>query len=133
MTMNAGVWIDHHRAVVVLLTDEREDLLQIRADGNATIAQAAGIAGKNSYTPNDFVAEDKRERKVMIRLNKYYDEIIACVRDAQAILILGPGEANGEFRKRIVSQRVRGHISEMKTVTRLTDEQIAEFVRQHFQ
>jgi len=133
MTMNAGVWIDHHRAVVVLLTDEREDILQIRADADASVRQAAGIAGKNSYTPNDFVAEDKRERKVMIRLNKYYDEIIACVRDAQAILILGPGEAKGEFRKRIGSQRVQGHIAEMKTVAKLTDDQIAEYVRQHFQ
>ena len=32
MTINAGVWIDHHKAVVVLITDEGEDMLQIMSD-----------------------------------------------------------------------------------------------------
>jgi len=133
MTFNAGIWIDHHRAVVVLLTDEREDMLQILADEKASAHSPAGLRPKNSYTPNDFVAEDKRERKVMAHLKEYYDKVIACVRDARAILILGPGEAKGEFRKRIASQKLRGHVAEMKTVARLTDQQIADYVRQHFQ
>jgi len=55
------------------------------------------------------------------------------VREAQAIVILGPGAAKGEFRKRIARQKFGGHIAEMKTVARLTDEQIADYVRQHFQ
>ena len=133
MTMNAGVWIDHHKAVVVLLTDEGEDRLQILSDHDAAAPSPAGIRLKNSYTPNDFVAEGKRERKVMIHLDEYYDEVINCVRDAQAILILGPGEAKGEFRRRIATTKLRGHVAEMKTVDKLTDRQIAEYVRQHFQ
>jgi hypothetical protein len=133
MTMNAGVWIDHHRAVVVLLTDDREDMLQIVAQHNGSARLPAGLRAKNSYTRNDFVAEDKRERKVMIQLKEFYDQVIACVRDAQAILILGPGQAKGEFRKRIATQKLRGHIVEMKTATRLTDQEIADYVRQHFQ
>jgi len=93
----------------------------------------AGLRAKNSHTPNDFAVEGKREQKVMVQLNEYYDEVIACVRDAQAILILGPGEANGEFRKRITKQKLRVHISEMKTVAKLTHEQMTDYVRQHFQ
>ena len=133
MTTNAGVWIDHHKAVVVLLTDDGQEMLQIRSGQGASARSPAGLRAKHSYTPNDFAVEGKREQKVMVQLNEYYDEVIACVRDAQAILILGPEVAKGEFRKRIVSQRVRGHISEMKTVMKLTDDQIADFVRQHFQ
>jgi stalled ribosome rescue protein Dom34 len=133
MTINAGVWIDHHKAVVVLLTDEGQEMLQILSDRNVSARSPAGLRAKNSYTPNDFVSEGKRERKVMMHLYEYYDEVIACVRDAQAILILGPGEAKGEFRKRIASQKLRGHVAEMKTVAKLTDQQIADYVRQHFQ
>jgi hypothetical protein len=107
--------------------------LQIRSDQGVSARSPAGLRAKNSYTPNDFVVEGKREQKAMSQLNGYYDEVIACVRDAQAILILGPGEANGEFRKRIANQKHRGHISEMKTVAKLTDEQITDYVRQHFQ
>ena len=133
MTINAGVWIDHHKAVVVLLTDEGQEMLQIRSDHGVSARSPAGLRAKNSYTPNDFAAEGKRERKVMIHLNEYYDEVIACVRNAQAIFILGPGDAKGEFRSRIATQKLRGHVAEMKTVAKLTDEQITEYVRQHFQ
>jgi hypothetical protein len=133
MTINAGVWIDHYKAVVVLLTDEGQEMLHIRSDQGASARSPAGLRVKHSYTPDDFAAEGKRERKVMIHLNEYYDEVIACVRGAQAILILGPGEAKGEFRRRIVRQKLRGHVAEMTTVARLTDQQIMDYVRQHFQ
>ena len=133
MTTNAGVWIDHHKAVVVLLTDEGQEMRQILSDREAAVRSPAGLQPKNSYTANDFGAEGKRERTVTIQLNEYYDEVIACVRDAQAILILGPGEAKGEFRRRIASRRLSGHIAEMKTVAKLTDQQIADYVRRHFQ
>ena len=65
---------------------------------------------KHKYTPNDFVAEDTLEHKLMTQLKKFYDEVIACVRDAEAILIVGPGEAKGEFIKRLKSKKLRGGI-----------------------
>jgi hypothetical protein len=133
MTINAGVWIDHHKAVVVLLTDDGQEMLQILADRNVSARSPAGLRPQSSSVPNALVSEGKRERKVMIQLNEYYDDVISCVRDAQAILILGPGEAKGEFRRRIAHQKPRGHIAEMKTVDKLTDQQIADYVRQHFQ
>ena len=65
MTINAGVWIDHHKAVVVLLKDEGEDTLQIMSDPD-TARFPDGSRVKNSYTPNDFVAEDKRQRRASL-------------------------------------------------------------------
>jgi stalled ribosome rescue protein Dom34 len=134
MTINAGVWIDHYKAVVILLTDEGQEVLQILSEDTHAVARFPGAIGiKNSSTPNHFVGENKRQAKATIHLYKYFDEVIECVRDAQAILILGPGQARGEFRRRIESQKLRGHIAELKTANNLPDQQIAEFVRQHFQ
>ena len=133
MTMNAGVWIDHHRTVVILLTEDGQEMLQIRSDEGISARSPAGLRAKNSYTPNDFAVEGKQEQRVLMQLNAYYDQIIACVREAQAIVILGPGQVKGEFRSRIASQNVRGHIAELKTAAKLTDDQIADYVRQHFQ
>jgi hypothetical protein len=133
MTINAGVWIDHHKAVVVLLTDEGQEMLQIRSGEGASARSPAGLRARNGHVPNDFVTEGKRERQVTIHLNEYYDEVIACVRNAQAILILGPGEAKGEFRKRMAREKFAGHVAEMRTIAGLKDEQIADYVRQHFQ
>jgi hypothetical protein len=130
MTINAGVWIDHHKAVVVHIGDEGEDILHIMADRDTPARSTGGARVKNSYTPNDFVAEDKRERKAMIQLNKYYDEVIARLRDADTILVLGPGEAKGEFTKRIEGKKLKGRIAHVGTVDKMTDRQIAAHVRQ---
>jgi hypothetical protein len=108
-------------------------MLEFRPDSGISAQSPVGLRAKNSYTANDFVVKGKREQTVMIQLNQYYDEVIASVRGAQAILILGPEKAKCEFRKRMVSQRLGGHIAEMKTVVKLTDEQITDYVRQHFQ
>jgi stalled ribosome rescue protein Dom34 len=132
MNTNAGVWIDHHKAVVVLVTDEGHNVQQILAEPDPSATSPGQARVKNSYTPNDFVAEDKRERKVMAQLKRFYDEVIAHIRHAQTILILGPGEAKGELRKRIASKKLRGQIAEIETADKLTDNQIAQHVRKYF-
>ena len=133
MTINAGVWIDHHKAVVVLLTDEGQEMLQIGSDSGDVPRLPAGLRQKNTHKSNDFAAEGKREQIVMVQLNEYYGEVIACVRNAQAIVILGPRAAPGEFRKRVAQQKFTGHVAELKTAPKLTDEQFSDFVRQHYQ
>jgi len=130
MTITAGVWIDHHKAVVVLITEEGEKMLQILSDPDTPARSSGDARVKHSYTPNDFVAEDKRERKAAIHLNKYYDEVISRLRDADAILVLGPGEAKGEFIKRIEGQKLKGPITHVGTVDKMTDRQVAAHVRQ---
>jgi hypothetical protein len=132
MTIKAGVWIDHHKAVVVLITEEGDDMLQIRSEPGASMRLPAGARLTHANTQNDFAADGQRERTVMARLNEYYDQVVACVRDAQAILILGPVEARGEFRRRIGIKKFLGHVAEMKTAANLTDQQISDYVRQHF-
>ena len=130
MTTNAGVWIDHHKAVILLITDAGEDMRQITVDDNNPAQAADAAPAKNSYTRNDFVAEDKRERKTQSHLNKYYDHVIACLQHADSIWILGPGEAKGELKKRIESKKLRGKIAHVETVDKMTDHEIAEHVRQ---
>ena len=108
MTINAGVWIDHHKAVVVLITAEDEDMLQIMSNRDMPTRTLGGKRVKKTYTPSDFVAEDKCDRKAMSHLNKFYDDVIACLLDADAILVLGPGEAKGEFIKRLEGTKLGG-------------------------
>jgi stalled ribosome rescue protein Dom34 len=130
MTINAGVWIDHHKAVVILITDEGEDTLQIMSDPDSPARFSGGQRVKSSHTPNDFVAEDKRARKAMAHLDKYYDDVIARLRDADTILILGPGEAKQEFIKRLEGKKLKGRIAHIGTVDKMTDREIGAHVRQ---
>jgi len=132
MTINTGIWLDHHKAVVVRITKGGDEISQIVSERDSPARISGGRRVKNSYTRNDFVPEDKRERKATIRLNKYYDEVIARLRDADAILLVGPGEAKGELIKRIVAKKVKGRISHVRTVDKMTDRQIAALVRREF-
>lgn len=124
MTINAGVWIDHHKAVVVLITD---DMRHVKPDRDAPAWTHARV--NNSYSPNNSVAEDKRGGNAIVHFNKYYDEVIACLRNADAVLVLGPGEAKGEFATRFEGQNHKGRIAHVGTVDKMTDRQIGAYVR----
>jgi hypothetical protein len=130
MTINAGVWIDHHKAVILLINEQGEDLREIISDDTKILHPQTGQRANHAYTRNDFVAEDKLERKAESHLNKYYDQVIACIQHADSIWILGPGEAKGELKKRIESKKLRGRIAQVETVDKMTDHEIAEHVRQ---
>ena len=131
MATKAGVWIDHKQAIVVLDTDAGQEIKKIAFDIGQPVQSTSRARSKHSYTPNDFVAEDKLERKVENDRKDYYDDVIALIRGADALLILGPGEAKGEFRKRI-TKKLRGLTVALETTDKLTERQVAAKVRDHF-
>lgn len=132
MATNAGVWIDHKQATVVLLTDAGTEIKEIKS-GLEQSKRPAGTRKKGTqYTPNDFIAEDKRERQIEGEHKQFYDEVIACIRGAKAVLVLGPGEAKGEFSKHIKNKKVRGFTVELETTDKMTDSQLGAKVAEHF-
>jgi hypothetical protein len=77
-------------------------------------------------------AEDQRDRKFAGHLDKYYEKVVSCIRHADAILLLGPGEAKGELKARLDAEALGGHIVGIETADKMTDHQIAAKVRAHF-
>ena len=66
------------------------------------------------------------------KANHKYDEVLKALHRADSVLILGPGEAKGEFKKRLKSKKFPAHNVELETADKLTDEQIAARIRQYF-
>jgi len=64
--------------------------------------------------------------------NIYYDAVIASIRDAESILIFGPGKAKGELKQRLERHNLGGRIVGIETVDKMTDRQIVAKVRRHF-
>jgi stalled ribosome rescue protein Dom34 len=77
-------------------------------------------------------AEDQRDKRFTGHLNKYYDHVISYIRDAESILILGPGEAKVELEKRLEGEGLSGRVVGIETVDKMTNRQIAAKVRKHF-
>ena len=81
-----------------------------------------GSRHEGPYEPQQVPADDSRQRAYTARLN----------RDAESILIFGPGEAKGELKKRLERLNLGEHIAGVETVDKMTDGQIAAKVRQRF-
>jgi stalled ribosome rescue protein Dom34 len=127
--IKVGVWLDHRQAVVVLVSDTGQEIKKVKSGAERT---GAGARSSPKYTPNDFIAEDRRDRKVAGDRKKFYDDVVARLLGAKAILILGPGEAKGEFAKHLQSKRLGGVTVEVTTADKMTDRQIAAKAVEHF-
>jgi hypothetical protein len=132
MASQAGVWIDHKQAIVVLIADAGQEIKKFKSGIERPVRPVSSSSPKNEYTPNDFIAEDRRERKLADDRKKVFEEVLACIRGANSLLILGPGEAKGEFSKHIKAKKLRGLTVEVETADKMTDRQIAAKVSEHF-
>ena len=126
MKKQAGVWIDHRRAVVVVVTKEGGDITEITSN----IEKRVRVDGETSVEVG--LKEDIRDRQYDNRLNTYYDQVIALIHQAEAILIFGPGEAKLELKKRLEHKGVKESSLILETTDKMTEHQIAAKVRGYF-
>ena len=128
MSRNAGLWIDHKEAVIVFTAtsaDSAEETKRMESGMEKHVRYSGRAASEG-------VAEDQRDRKHATELDQYYDDVIAQLKDATSILIFGPGEAKGEFKKRLEHKGADERIVGVETTDKMTDNQIAAKVREHF-
>ncbi len=130
MTTQAGLWIDHRKAVIVMVSDEGDTTALIESNVERHLHYSGGGQSGTSHESQPGTAEDTRERHFEGQLSKYYDEVIARIRDAEAILIFGPGEAKGELRTRLERGGLGARIVGVETVDKMTERQIAAKVRE---
>ena len=133
MKTRVGLWIDHRKAIVVAITDKGEETRLVISKVERQLRRSGDSPLEGAYDNAQAPARNSRQRTLTAHLNIYYDAVVACIRDAEAILIFGPGEAKGELKKRLKRDNLNGRIVGMETVDKMTDHQVAAKVRQHFQ
>ena len=124
MNRNVGLWIDHREAVIVTLTEQMEKTIRIVSGMEKRV--------RFSRKAKDGSAEDQRDRQFAGHLQKYYDRVVARIRDASSILIIGPGEAKIELQSSLEAAALGGCIVGIQTVDKMTERQIEATVREHF-
>lgn len=132
MKKQAGLWIDHRKAVIVIVTEEGEDIQKIESGMGRHVRYRGASTTKSPFSTQYQQGDDQLDNKFTEQLNKYYDEVIAHIRAAEAVLIFGPGEAKGELEKRIEHEGLKAHILAVETVDKMTDRQISAKVRERF-
>ena len=132
MRTKVGLWIDHKKAIIVAVTDKGEEIGLIVSKVEKQLQRSGDSPLKGRYESYKVPADDRRQRTFTIHLNIYYEAVIACLRDAESILLFGPGEAKGELKKRLEKKKLGGRIVGVETVDKMSDRQIAAKVRQYF-
>jgi stalled ribosome rescue protein Dom34 len=124
MKNEVGVWIDHRKAVIAVIAGEHEEMRHLTSNMEKHV-RYSGAAREDG-------GEDQRDRRFTVHLNKYYDEVVACLRSADSILILGPGEAKSELKERLGHHALGARVVGVETVDKMTDRQVAARVRLRF-
>jgi hypothetical protein len=126
MEKQVGLWIDHRKAVIVIVTEAGEETKEITSNMEKHVRFTNGTGSE------DGSSEDVRDRQFGNHLNGYYDAVVAVVRGADTIQIFGPGEAKGELKKRLEHHGLKDRILAVETMDKMTDRQISAKVRGRF-
>jgi stalled ribosome rescue protein Dom34 len=124
MKRHVGLWIDHRVAVIVTMTDKVEKTMRVISDMEKRIQFSA--------EPQIHPGKEQRDLRFADQLGKYYDRVVSCIRDADSILILGPGKAKLELRTRLEGHSLGARVTGVETVDQMTDRQLSVRVREHF-
>jgi hypothetical protein len=131
-TNKAGVWIDHRKAVVVVVGPTEEHTASISSNVEKHLERSGDSPLKGPYESHQVPPDDRRQMALTREFDAYYDAVIAAVRDVESLLICGPGEAKGEFKKRLEKHKFGGRVAGVETADKMTDRQIAAKVRDYF-
>ena len=91
MTKEVGLWIDHKRAMIVILSEAGENVQQIASNAARHSRYHGATHPKSPYSAQYQKGDDQLDRQLSEKLNKYYNSISELVRGADALLIFGPG------------------------------------------
>jgi len=84
MKKEIGLWIDHRKAVIVIITDEGEEIKKITSNMEKHVRFTGGTASEDGST------EECARPTFGNHLNSYYDQVIAVLRDATRSRSLAP-------------------------------------------
>lgn len=132
MKKEVGLWIDHHKTIMVSMVDEKEETREIRSNVAMQNRFSSGLPANKSKLAVVSTPVDYGDPKYSRRLRGYFEGVVSILRDADAICIFGPGEAKLELKKRLEHRDLGARIDSVETVAKMTNLQIVAKVREHF-
>jgi len=132
MTDKAGVWIDHRRALVVVLSGESQHSHEILSNIEKHLERGGDRPMHGSYEAHQVPADDSRQRALTGDLDDYFDAVIALLRPCAPLLIFGPGEAKSGLHARLIKMKLGAAVAAVETEDKMTDPQIVAKVRTYF-
>lgn len=132
MKKKIGLWIDHHKAVMVIVENEGAVTREIRSNIEKYFRVSSGTHLKNTHPPQGPAGEATQDHQYENHLGQYYTGVISFIREADSIWIFGPGKAKNELETCLKNAGLGEQIVGIETVDKMTDVQITAKVRGRF-
>jgi len=131
MDRNVGLWIDHKQAYAIWYTAGRVDVIPSHIEPPAHYSGGTQLGGKLNQKGDVELHHNDRFRS---QLNKYYQQVMSVLNNADSIFIMGPGTAKIEFEKAMRKNKsLHKRILRVETADKMTENQMIACVREFFQ
>jgi stalled ribosome rescue protein Dom34 len=131
MDRNVGLWIDHKQAYVISEQDGIVEVIPSQIEPPAHYSGGTKLGGKQNQKTD---TETRKSDRFRLQLKKYYQQVISALKDANSILIIGPGEAKIEFEKVLMKYKsLQDRVLKVETTDKMTKNQMIAYVRKFYQ
>ena len=131
MDRNVGLWIDHKQAYVIWYEQDRIEVILSNIEPPAHFSGGTQLGGKQNQKGDTELHHNDRYRT---QLTKYYQQVIAKLKDVDSIFIMGPGGAKIEFEKALKKLKdMQNRLLKSETADKMTMNQMIAHVRQFYQ
>ena len=131
MDRNVGLWIDHKQAYAIWVQDGRIEVILSQIEPPAHASGGTQLGGKLNQKGDVELHHNDRFKQ---QLNKYYRQVMAALKKADSILIMGPGQAKLELERAIKKDKsMQKRILKVETTDKMTKNQMIAYVRKFYQ
>src|SRR6266511_362381 len=131
MDQSVGLWIDHKQAYAIWYQDRKVEVILSHIEPPAHYSGGTQLGGKLNQKADTELHHNDRFR---LQLNKYYQQVISALKNADSILIMGPGTAKVELEKAIKKNKdMQKRIRKVETADKMTKNQMIAYVRKFYQ
>jgi hypothetical protein len=130
MNRNVGVWIDHKQAYLIWYESGQVDVIPSNLEPPAHFSGGTQLGGKLTQKGDSELRHNDRYR---LQLGKFYQQVIAALREADSIFVMGPGEAKVEFEKALKKRKVmQPRLRKVETADKMTKNQMIARVKKFY-
>jgi hypothetical protein len=131
MDRNVGLWIDHKQAYAIWYQDGKIDVIPSQIEPPGHFSGGTQLGGKLNQKGDVELRHNDRFR---LQLNKYYQQVMSVLKNADLIFIMGPGQAKIEFEKIAKKNKtMQKRILKVETADKMTKNQMIAYVREFYQ
>jgi hypothetical protein len=130
MDRNVGLWIDHKQAYAIWQEDGKVEVITSQIEPPAHFSGGTRLGGRMTAKADTELRQSDRFR---LQLNKFYQQVIAVLKSADSIFIMGPGKAKIEFEKAIKKNKdMERRVLKVETADKMTKNQMVAYVKDFY-